>query len=112
MNMFKGSNNLLQESSLITARQRSIVIIEDSSFSYNFGVYRGSVAWADYQKALISFKNSNFSYNAATDGGVFSALFESQISCSKCLFTHNFGLQSGIISVYQDGYFDLQAEIF
>jgi len=54
----------------------------------------------------------NFTYNAASDGGVFSALFESRISCSECIFAHNFGLQSGIISVYQDGYFDLNAEIF
>ena len=98
-------NNRNEYSTLIRVFENSYLEIDNSVFENNFSKTEGGVICGDYQKARISIKNSVFTRNSASKGGVFCNADWSYIRCDNCHIHNNFALQSAVMSSQTNGYF-------
>ena len=82
--------------------------MENCTFEENFSFDKGGVVWGDYKSTKTFIRNSQFRWNGALYGGVFSPLYESLISCENCLFEENFGFIGGNFFSHNHGYLEIR----
>ena len=69
-----------------------ILNITDSLFLGQNGKYYGVIFYVDWQGSQINVMNSNFTQNAALEGGVFRASYSSTFYFYNTTFISNFGI--------------------
>ena len=107
VNSWNGNYN-----SFISAYTGAKLDIQNSLFTNIFNIKSGSVLYAGYQTAHVSFTNSVFKNNTSVKGGVFNTEYESLVILNNWTVTYNFAVESGVIQSSNNGYYQFYSSIF
>ncbi|TNV74883.1 hypothetical protein FGO68_gene8181 [Halteria grandinella] len=78
--------------------------IQNSIFTENHSLARGSIILAETNTAVVHVYNTTFSSNYAIQGGVFFVQIYALINISDCTFERNFALLGGVLYQQSEGY--------
>ena len=98
--------------SFISAYTGAKLEVINSLFTNIFNIQAGSVLYAGYQTAQVTFQNTVFKNNTSLKGGVFNTEYESLIILSGWTVTYNFAIESGVIQSNNNGYYKFYNSTF
>ena len=96
-------NNKATTDAIFVTHTNSDLQVYKSEFMNTSSQGRGSVLYADYQKAKSSFKDCIFKNNYAYHGGVFYVQHQSVATVNNCTITNNFAVKGGVAYINNDG---------